>query len=221
MTNINIIMQALILLATLISCIYGIIQIQNGLSKKYFILALYGMIAFLFARIFYLVNVLSKANDSILTIDVLGNGAAYLFFITASTRYLTRSFTNKLKSKINIYSLIGIILLAFILLLTSLKVNSLPSYIRETLYFIFMGNSLYTSIGIITSTKDIKECKYVYSFNVCNSLLILTTALIELTKAYVPNELILLPISVLTLIIIILISLMLPLLKKEVIKWKQ
>lgn len=215
------IQRILVLAASLLSCIYGLRQIRKGFKRKYFIVSLCGMLAIFLSEIYCLVIVLSVGNDDFLTIGNLGQASAYLFFLTANLRFLSHSYSEKVKNRICAHGAFGVALLGVALIMSALKIDSAFAYIREMIYLLSMGSSFYLAANTVTNRKYFDVCRYVTPFNCCLCGLIMINGLSEVANAYLEGQLYTVTAICMATVCALLLITMLPVLKMGMKSWRQ
>lgn len=213
--------RIVVLLAVALACGYGVKQLLGGFKRKYFIVALCGMAALFFSRLYYLIIILSDGTDEVLTVGTLGQAAAYLFFMTANINFLSREIAQKAKKKICISGAIGAAVIASLFIFSAVRVGNAGAYIGELIYVFSMCGAFYISACVITYRNENTACGAVYSFNICVCILAVLNALSEFMTALTSGAGSPVIMWALTAVCSGTILLMLPLLRKGMNKWQQ
>lgn len=158
------------------ACLYGLRQFYSGYRRKYFIVALCGMFALLLSRLYYLTLYLSSGDDEVFSVGVFGQVSAYLFFLTANLRFLSRKFLADLKKKPCAPAAAAAVLLFMAEIASAVRIGTVSGYLSAAMYGIGMGAALYAAVCVIVRRKSYDVCGYVAPFNLCVSVLLLLSA---------------------------------------------
>ena len=154
---------------------------------------------------------------SALTVGTLGQASVDLFFTTANVSFVSRKFTERMKTKLCVPALLGTALLALPLAAAALR-GGAADRVAAVIGFIGMGNALYTAVCVLACRREFAVCGYVAPFNRCVCVLIGLRALQAAAGAFfggVWAE------AVPALLGVPVLALMLPLLKKGMRGWTQ
>lgn len=168
--------RLIIMLCSMLSCIYGCAVSFRKNKNDYFKIMLCGSFGLFLVWLFFVVLTFSNGNDTIFSVGVFGYLATFLFFHIANTAYIP----GEEKRRFSLPAFLIACITAAIAVWTVLNYTTLVDRISEALYLVAIPLTVYSCVKALLMGRSNDFCRHMTGGNLCILIIAFCSMLYEL-----------------------------------------